>query len=719
MTKIPQAIAELNAALLPRNETTEIQVSWLLTKTQLRASELDGKLNVSQNSLAPVRGLTHELDHLEKQAYSVAEELQMSVKEIVTVARSSEDVSAKLREGLALYRRYLSLAATFNQTKHVISLLGFAEASVKNGEVATAMKTVVEILTRQRALHDCASNLQPAQMARITALTSCLHDRLQEQFLPALRNRDMPTGMSLVKQFHALGLSQSARALYLTFQVSRLSEAIAEALQHCSASRDLLSIWSIIEDTIRSEYEVVSGIFPGDEHLLSEVVLRTLDARNAEIGQALLQALEGAFASSETVELNLLEECWERARRSSANLQDVLAWSNVEITEAVQTALFLPFEATQLQISSILCLHAKKLFPNFRAHGDAAAKPFPISALATQIEHSRVLIAEHLVLSVRRCLIFSGAVGIEPMIASLSSFFESFHESIRTAAQASLQSFADESCLPKPTDGVYECCSFLRAINKFQVVIVAFESELCRICVQEARVTAGFTPRQKEAAGALLERMGGEANLLALREELLSEVLLLAQRLVHTCLLKEITSTLAQVGSSTLLDVWMQEGCDASEGSCVLSEPPPSSYITQVGECMLGLPQQLDAFAGDGTLSGLHVQLRAPSRLHVSEDVNWVVEWYHSIAHASVLLFLKAVRGIPALSLNGARQLASDVAYLANVLHAGLGLPPSQELGEVQSLLDGDSTELDSPVLNAVRPGLANEIIHKLRKGGR
>lgn len=134
---------------------------------------------------------------------------------------------------------------------------------------------------------------------------------------------------------------------------------------------------------------------------------------------------------------------------------------------------------------------------------------------------------------------------------------------------------------------------------------------------------------------------------------------------------------------------------------------------------MLGLPQQLDAFAGDGTLSGLHVQLRAPSRLHVSEDVNWVVEWYHSIAHASVLLFLKAVRGIPALSLNGARQLASDVAYLANVLHAGLGLPPSQELGEVQSLLDGDSTELDSPVLNAVRPGLANEIIHKLRKGGR
>lgn len=719
MLKTPQAIAEVNAALLHRNETTEIQVSWLLTKTQLRASELDGKLDVSQNTLAPARDLTHQLDHLEKQASSVAEELQMSVKEIMTVAHSSEEVSAKLREGLSLYRRYLSLAATFNQNKHIISLLEIAEASVKNGEVAAAMKTVVEILTRQRALHECASNVQPAQTARITTLTNILHDQLQEQFIPALQNRDMPTGMRLVKEFHALGLGQSARALYLSFQVNRLSEAIAEALQRCSASRDLLIIWSIIEDTIRSEYEVASCIFPRDERLLSEVILRTLDARNAEIGQALLQALEEAFASSEAVDLNLLEECWERARRSSENLRNIIAGSNVDIPSAVQTALFLPFEETQIQISRILCLHAEKLFPDFRAHCHAAVEHSPISSLTTQIEHSRVLIAEHLVLSVRRCLIFSGAVGIEPMIASLSSFFEGFHESVRSAAQASLQSFADESCLPKSTDGVYECCSFLRAINKLQVVIVAFESELRRICVHEARVTAALTPRQKDAARALLERKGGRVNLLSFRDELLSEVVLVAQRLVHTCLLKEITSSLEQVGSSTLLDVWMQESCGASEGSFGLSEPPPSSYITQVGECMLGLPQQLDAFAGDGTLSGLHVQLRAPNRLHVSEDVNWVVEWYHSIAHASVLLLLEAVRGIPALSLNGARQLASDVAYLANVLHAGLGLPPSQELGEAQRLLEGDSTEVYFPALDAVRPGLANEITHKRQKDGR
>jgi len=52
-----------------------------------------------------------------------------------------------------------------------------------------------------------------------------------------------------------------------------------------------------------------------------------------------------------------------------------------------------------------------------------------------------------------------------------------------------------------------------------------------------------------------------------------------------------------------------------------------------------------------------------------------VLVWMKAVAHRTTLLLLAAVSSIPALSPLGAKQLAADVSYLANIFAAGLSLP--------------------------------------------
>ena len=59
---------------------------------------------------------------------------------------------------------------------------------------------------------------------------------------------------------------------------------------------------------------------------------------------------------------------------------------------------------------------------------------------------------------------------------------------------------------------------------------------------------------------------------------------------------------------------------------------------------------------------------------------------------------IELVREIPAFSPLGAKQLAADVGYLGNVLCAGLGLPPSDDLAELERLLTCAPAELPAAV---------------------
>ena len=128
--------------------------------------------------------------------------------------------------------------------------------------------------------------------------------------------------------------------------------------------------------------------------------------------------------------------------------------------------------------------------------------------------------------------------------------------------------------------------------------------------------------------------------------------------------------------------------------------PSPQDYITQLGEQLLSLPQQLEAHAATETLSLLHPSLRplAEHQLEQQLEEEGAMAWLQAVAHATAGALLEAVASIPAFSPLGAQQLAADVGYLANILSGGLGLRPLPQLAQLETLLACAPSELPANV---------------------
>ena len=77
----------------------------------------------------------------------------------------------------------------------------------------------------------------------------------------------------------------------------------------------------------------------------------------------------------------------------------------------------------------------------------------------------------------------------------------------------------------------------------------------------------------------------------------------------------------------------------------------PLSYITQIGEHLFSLPQQLDPFAageGDGETDE-------------ELDTAFVTQWLSHISSNTMSLYVQKICQIPTLSNHGVKQLITDI----------------------------------------------------------
>ncbi|XP_042000505.1 conserved oligomeric Golgi complex subunit 7-like [Salvia splendens] len=90
----------------------------------------------------------------------------------------------------------------------------------------------------------------------------------------------------------------------------------------------------------------------------------------------------------------------------------------------------------------------------------------------------------------------------------------------------------------------------------------------------------------------------------------------------------------------------------------------PQSYVNNVGEYLLTLPQQLEPLA-EGISS---------SDSNAEEAQFFATEWMFKVGEGASALYIEQLRGIQKITDRGAQQLAVDIEYLSNVLSA-LSMP--------------------------------------------
>ncbi|CAH9059830.1 unnamed protein product [Cuscuta epithymum] len=130
----------------------------------------------------------------------------------------------------------------------------------------------------------------------------------------------------------------------------------------------------------------------------------------------------------------------------------------------------------------------------------------------------------------------------------------------------------------------------------------------------------------------------------------------------------------------------------------------PQSYVTNVGEYLLTLPQQLEPLA-DGISNS--------DATNADEAQYFATEWMFKVAEGATGLYVEQLRGIQYITDRGAQQLCVDIEYLSNVLSAlSMPIPPvlstfhlclSTPRNQLREFVRSDSgNQLDLPTANLV-----------------
>jgi hypothetical protein len=200
-------------------------------------------------------------------------------------------------------------------------------------------------------------------------------------------------------------------------------------------------------------------------------------------------------------------------------------------------------------------------------------------------------------------------------------------------------------------------------------------------------------------------------------QDLISQVHLL----VYNSMFKSIRQRLETLTGE---EVWKEDGSDDAQESSVLSySSSPLLYATDVADYLMTIPQQLEPFVPNddsqniylappsiytfspneanrrkaiNSLSGAAIVDEdsgnaAPDNFSAVEglaletnEMNGVSDsfagmWIGAVAVGTMEMYVQHILAIPRLGVAGARQLATDIEYICNVL-AALGVSPTKEL---------------------------------------
>eukprot|EP00742_Colponemidia_sp_Colp-10_P007584 GILJ01008175.1.p1 GENE.GILJ01008175.1~~GILJ01008175.1.p1 ORF type:complete len:800 (-),score=169.88 GILJ01008175.1:8-2386(-) len=186
----------------------------------------------------------------------------------------------------------------------------------------------------------------------------------------------------------------------------------------------------------------------------------------------------------------------------------------------------------------------------------------------------------------------------------------------------------------------------------------------------------------------------------------LNRLYLCAKDLVHDLVIAPILLRLKII---PFLPVWKEKSSsrDVSDSFSLA----PQEYMTQIGDHLLTLVQQLEPLTAGGspTMDEQSMEVPGDSDLSSSSAAS-SGEWLPTVAMAVMDGFLQQVLKIESLSEKGCSQLNVDLGYLVNVL--SLAITPHEDLTSLQTYLTSSTDKLQELANNQpVVPPLLQHVI--------
>lgn len=700
----------------------------LVMKLQLFIQEVNNAVEESSHqALQSMPRVLREVEALKQEATFLKEQMVL-VREDIKKLEEDTAQSMQVLVQLDGVKSRMQLAADSLQEADKWSTLSAdIEETFKTQDILLISGKLTSMQSSLAVLVDTPDYAE--KCVHLEALKNRLEALASPQIVAAFNSQSVDQARLFVQVFSEIDRMPQLLAYYYKCQKVQLTAVWQDLCQSdLPLDRQLTELYDVLLGTWHSQLQWATQVFKAPHQVVTVLLIQALGALVPSVPVCLSTAVERAGPEGKLRQLLALYDATAYFARSleAAMLPHLKECNLAKVSELVD-AVYGPYRPLQLQygpleeVNLLIQMSAVPL-----EHGEALD-------CVQELSHAVSKLFGLALGALDRCLQLTDGLALGGLLRALQALFSKYASDFGQA----LQSIRKKCRLDEiPSDA-----SFQEDWSAFQmsVRIIGTCGELLRQCgdfeqqlANRVLAAAGkylsesYSPcrlggfpdsapgkpglarnpwkehnylqqERPEEYAALLETLyalkekGTNHNLLAASRSALARLNQLAHQLAFDSVFLRIKQQLLLVAK---MESWATAG---TAGETLMEDLPnfsltPLEYISNIGQFLMSLPLHLEPFVAQED-PGLELALRAgklpfpPEQGdELPEPDNMADYWLGSLARATMQTYCEAILQIPQLSPRSAKQLATDIDYLANVMDA-LGLQPAKALQRTGALL--------------------------------
>uniref|UniRef100_A0A2K5R1Q5 Conserved oligomeric Golgi complex subunit 7 n=1 Tax=Cebus imitator TaxID=2715852 RepID=A0A2K5R1Q5_CEBIM len=685
----------------------------LVMKLQLFIQEVNHAVEeTSHQALQNMPKVLRDVEALKQEA-SFLKEQMILVKEDIKKFEQDTSQSMQVLVEIDQVKSRMQLAAESLQEADKWSTLSAdIEETFKTQDIAVISAKLTGMQNSLMMLVDTPDYSE--KCVHLEALKNRLEALASPQIVAAFTSQAVDQSKVFVKVFTEIDRMPQLLAYYYKCHKVQLLAAWQELCQSdLPLDRQLAGLYDALLGAWHTQIQWATQVFQKPHEVVTVLLIQTLGALTPSLPSCISSGVERAGPEQE---LTRLLEFYDTTAHFAKGLEMALLphlyeHNLVKVTELVD-AVYDPYKPYQLkygdmeesnlliQISAVPLVKSQCVLGSLRKHS--------VRGLGFGIRYAKIW-------ALRAC----GLLYVSDFTSTLQSIrkkcklddippnslfqedWTAFQNSIRIIATCGelLRHCGDfEQQLANrilSTAGKYlsDSCS-PRSLAGFQESILTDKKSSAKNPWQEYNYLQKDNPAEyaslMEILYTLKEKGSSNHNLLAASRAALTRLNQQAHQLAFDSVFLRIKQQLLLISK---MDSWNTAGI----GETLTDDLPafsltPLEYISNIGQYIMSLPLNLEPFVTQED-SALELALHAgklPFPPEQGDELpeldNMADNWLGSIARATMQTYCDAILQIPELSPHSAKQLATDIDYLINVMDA-LGLQPSRTLQHIVTLL--------------------------------
>uniref|UniRef100_A0A8C8VIQ3 Conserved oligomeric Golgi complex subunit 7 n=1 Tax=Pelusios castaneus TaxID=367368 RepID=A0A8C8VIQ3_9SAUR len=700
----------------------------LVLKLQLFIQEVNNAVEeTSHQALQNMPRVLRDVEALKQEATFLKEQMIL-VKEDIKKFEEDTAQSMQVLVELDRVKSRMQLAAEALQEADKWSTLSAdIEETFKTQDVSVISAKLTGMQNSLTMLVDTPDYSE--KCVHLEALKNRLEAMASPQIVATFNAQSVEQAKVFVKVFTEIDRMPQLLAYYYKCHKVQLVAVWQDLCQSdLSLNRQLSELYDTLLGTFHSQLQWVMQVFRNPHEIVTVLLIQTLSALVPSIPVCLSTAMERA---SQETKLNMLLELYDITTHFARGLEvamlpNLKEYNLVKVMELVEV-VYGPYKPYQLRYGD---LEEENLLIQISA---VPLEHWEVIDCVQELSHSVTKLFSLASGAIDKCTKLTDGLGLCELLKALKALFTKYVSDFTSA----LQSIRKKCKLDDtPSD-----CLFQEDWTAFQnsIRVIASCGELLRQCgdfeqqlANRILSTAGkylldsYSPCSlsgfQDASSAekssvknpwqeynyLLKESPAEyatlmETLHTLKEKGTSNHSLLAASRSALTHLNQLAHQLAfdsvflRIKQQLLLIPRMEGWSSGGLGETLTEELPdfsltPLEYISNIGQYIMSLPLHLEPFVIQED-SALEVALHAGKLPYPPEQGEELPEldnvadyWLGSIARATMQTYCEVILHIPELTLHSAKQLATDMDYLINVMDA-LGLQPLKTLQTIVTLL--------------------------------